>query len=303
MRVTNQMLVNHSIKSMSNSLSTLYEYQKKAAANKQFLNASDNPAAAATVATLKSTLTTAEVYLSTAGATTEWLSVNDVALGDGLDITQKAISLVLRGLSDTIGFDERQAIATEVNGLLNQVVDLGNAKHLNRYVFAGFSTNTAPFVPTMDAVDTTRIESVQFKPGLPAGFQAIQREIGPGETIIANIDGESTFMNLINTLIAVRNDLEANDLVDLRLQRDNLETALNDVTHSSTMNGARMRNVDDTTSRIARNNIDLEALLAEKEQVNMPEILSLIANQKNTYELVIQIASQTQSMMNLFNAL
>jgi flagellar hook-associated protein 3 FlgL len=303
MRVTNQMLVNQSIKSMSNSLNTLYEYQKKASANKRFLNASDDPAAAATVATIKSTLTTSEVYLSTANATIEWLSVNDVALGDGMRIAQKSINLVLQGLNDAIGPDERQAIATEVNGLLNQVVDLGNAKHLNRYVFAGFSTNTAPFVPTFNATDSTRIESVDFKPGLPAGFQAINREIGPGETITANIDGEATFMNLINTLIVVRNDLEANNLVDLRVQRDHLETALNDVTHSSTMNGARMRNVDDTSSRIERNNIDLEALMANKEQVNMPEMLSLIANQKNTYELVIQIASQTQSMMNLFKVL
>jgi flagellar hook-associated protein 3 FlgL len=303
MRVTNQMLSDHSIKSMSDSLSNLYELQKKASANKKFLNASDDPAAAATVATLKSTLTTSEVYRTTANSTMEWMSVNDVALGDGMDIAQQVISLVTRGLSDTIGVDERKAIATEVNGLLNQVMDLGNSKHLNRYIFAGFSTNTAPFVPTMDVDDPTKIASVAYKPDLPAGFQSIQRAIGPGETITANVDGEATFMNLINTLIAVRDDLDINDTADLRIQRDNLDTALNDVTHSSTMNGARMRNVEATTNRIWQNNIDLEALLAENEQVNMPEMLTLIANQKNTYELVIQIASQTQSMMNLFNAL
>ncbi|MHC1782809.1 MAG: flagellar hook-associated protein FlgL [Anaerolineaceae bacterium] len=303
MRVTNQMLTDHSIKSMSDSLSNLYELQKKASANKQFLNASDDPAAAATVATLKSTLTTSEVYLSTASSTTEWLSANDIALGDAMDIAQKTINLITQGLSDTIGAEERKAIATEVNGLLNQVMDLGNAKHLNRYVFAGFSTDTAPFVPTMDVTDSTKIASVQYKPGLPAGFQAIQREIGPGETITANIDGSATFMNLINTLIAVRDDLDTNNMADLRIQRDNMDIALEDVTHSSTMNGARMRNVDDTTGRIEMNNIDLEALLAEKEQVNMPEVLSLIANQKSTYELVIQITAQTQSMMNLFSVL
>jgi flagellar hook-associated protein 3 FlgL len=303
MRVTNQMLMDHSVKSMSDSLSHLYELQKKATANKRFLNASDDPAAAATVATLKSTLTTSEVYLSTASSTTNWLSANDAALGDAVDIAQKTSNLITQGLSDTLGADGRKALAAEVNGLLNQVMDLANAKHLNRYVFAGFSTDTAPFVPTMDLVDATKIASVQYKPTLPAGFQAIQREIGPGETITANIDGNATFTNLINTLIAVRDALDANNLIDLRTERDNIDVALEDVTHSLTMNGARMRNVDDTTSRIEMNNIDLEALLAEKEQVNMPEVLSLIANQKTTYQLVIQISAQTQSMMNLFNAL
>lgn len=303
MRVTNQMIMDHSIKSMSESLGTLFELQQKATTGKKFLNASDDPASAATVFTLKSTLATSEVYLSTADTTREWMSVNDSALSTASDITQKVISLITRGLSDTNGVKERAIIGTEINGLLNQVVDLANSKHLDRYVFAGFSTDTKPFVPVMDAVDPLKIASVNYKPGLPAGFQAIQREIGPGETITANIDGQSTFVNLINTMIKVRDDLNANDMTDLRLQMDNMNTAMDEVTHSLTNNGARMRNIDDTSSRIEKNNIDLESLLSLNEQVNMPEVLTMIKNQETTYQLVVQITSRTQSMLNLFDAL
>jgi flagellar hook-associated protein 3 FlgL len=307
MRVTNQMIMDHSTRSMSNSLSTLYDYQKKAAANKQFLNASDDPAAAATVFTLKSTLATSEVYLSSADSTMEWMSANDFALANGQDIATKAIALITRGLSDTSGSDARKAIADEVNGLINQTIDLANSKHLNRYVFAGFSTDTPPFTAIPDAVnpDPTRAVDVRYKDGTPAAqaFQAIQREIGPGETITANIDGYATFNNLIHSLIATRDSLEANDMTALRLQRTAMEGALNDVTHSSTTNGARMRNLEQTTSRIEQNNTDLTALMATKEQANMPEILSQLKNQETTYNLVVQIASRTQSMMNLFDAL
>jgi flagellar hook-associated protein 3 FlgL len=303
MRVTNQMIMDHSIKSMTDSLGTLYELQQKASSGKKFLNASDDPSSAANVFTLKSTLATSEVYLSTADSTREWMSVTDSALVTATDAAQKAISLITRGLSDTIGAKERVVIGTEINGLLNQVIDLANTKHLDRYVFAGFSTDAKPFVPVMDVIDPSKIASVQFKPGLPAGFQAIQREIGPGETITANIDGQSTFTNLINTLIKVRDDLNTNNTADLRLQMDNMNTALDEVTHSSTVNGARMRNVDDTTIRIEKNNIDLEALLSLNDQVNMPEVLAMIKNQETTYQLVVQITSRTQSMLNLFNAL
>lgn len=304
MRVTNRMIVDNSISNMTGSMDKLYELQKKAATGKKYLNASDNPSNAASVFTLKSTLQVSEVYETTAQNTMDWMEASDFAMQHAHNLGQKAVSLVLRGLSDTMGPEGRKAMAAEVDGLLKEAIDVANTKHLDRYIFSGFTTNIVPFTTTnTDPLNPGRITSVLFKDGLPQTFQPIHREVGPGETVTANIDGKATFENFLNSLIAIRDALDSNDVVTLRSESTNLNSGINEINLASTINGSRMRTIEAARERIEKSNIEFKALLSQKEEINMAEIVALLRNQENIYETVVSIASRTQSMMNLFESL
>jgi len=304
MRITNRMIVEDSIAKMSASMERLYDLQKKASTGKKYLNASDDPSNAATVFTLKSTIQVSKVYETTAQNSNDWMEASDFAMQHASDLTQKAISGVLRGLSDTMGPESRQAIAAEIDGLLKEALDVANTKHLDRYIFSGFTTNIIPFTTEhTDLTDPTLITAAVYKTGLPQTFQAIQRDVGPGETITVNIDGKTTFENLLNTLINVRDALNANDLVALRTGAQDLESAMNEVTLATTTNGSRMRALEAAQERITKSNTEFAALLSQKEEVNMAEVSALLKNQENVYQTVVTIASRTQSMVNLFESL
>ncbi len=303
MRITNRMIVNNNVDNLTGSLDKLYELQKQAATRKKYLKASDNPSNNAVVMTLKSALQTSQVYESTAQNSKDWMNATDFSLQQAGDVAQRAISAVMRGLSETMGDASRQAIAEEIDGMLNEVIEIANTKHLDRYIFSGFTTDVKPYEITYAAADPNRIDTVTYKPDLPQDFQAIRRDIGPGETITVNIDGKSTFEQFINTLISTRNALEDNDLVALRTQAVQLETSLDTVTLATTINGSRIRDLDESQDRIGASNTELKALLAKKEEANIAEVTAELANQETIYQTVVTISSRTQSMVNLFESL
>ncbi len=303
MRITNRMIVNNNVDNLTGSLDKLYELQKQAATRKKYMKASDNPSNNASVITLKSALQTSQVYESTAQNSKDWMDATDFSLQQAGDVAQRAISAVMRGLSETMGDASRQAIAEEIDGMLNEVIEIANTKHLDRYIFSGFTTDVKPFEIVYDAADPNRIASVNYKLGLPQDFQAIRRDIGPGETITVNIDGKSTFEHFINTLILTRNALEDNDLVTLRAQAAELDTSLDTVTLATTINGSRIRDLEESQARIGASNTELKALLAKKEEANIAEVTAELANQETIYQTVVTISSRTQSMVNLFESL
>jgi flagellar hook-associated protein 3 FlgL len=304
MRITNRMIVNDSIANMSDSLEKLYELQKKASTGKKYLNASDDPSNAANVFTLKSTLQISQVYETTAQNSNDWMESSDFAMQHASDLAQKAISATMKGLSDTMGADSRKTLAAEIDGLLKEAIDVANTKHLDRYIFSGFTTNIIPYTTTnTDPTDPNKITGVIYKNGLPQTFQPIHRDVGPGETITVNIDGKATFERLLNTLITVRDALDNNDMVTLRTGATDLNVSLDDVTLATTINGSRMRTLEAAQERITKSNTEIKSLLSQKEEVNMAEVSALLKNQENVYQTVVTISSRTQSMMNLFESL
>jgi len=298
------MIVDDSITKMSDSLAKLYELQKKASTGKKYLNASDDPSNAANVFTLKSTLQVSQVYETTTLNSNDWMEASDFAMQHASDLAQKAISGTMKGLSDTLGPEGRKAIAAEIDGMLKEAIDIANTKHLDRYIFSGFTTNIVPFTTTQtDPTDPNKITVITYKNGLPQTFQPIRRDVGPGETITVNIDGRSTFERLLQTFINVRDALNANDTGALRTEATNLNAALNDVTLATTINGSRMRTLEAALDRITKSNTEIKSLLSQKEEVNMAEVSALLKNQENIYQTVVTISSRTQSMMNLFESL
>jgi flagellar hook-associated protein 3 FlgL len=311
MRITNRMIVNDSINKMSDSLAKVYDLQKKASTGKKYLNASDNPSNAASVFTLKSTLQISQVYETTAQNTNDWMASSDFAMQRASDLAQKAISAAMKGLSDTQGAESRKTLGAEIDGLLKEAVDVANTKHLDRYIFSGFTTNIQPFTTNVDPTDSTKIVGINFKgvdyttpppPASPA-FQAIHRDVGPGETVTVNIDGFNTFNNLLQTLINVRDALNVNDMTALRSGAVDLDTALNDVTLATTINGSRMRTLEAAQERITTSNTEIKALLSQKEEVDMAEVAAQLTSQENIYQTVVTISSRMSSMVNLFESL
>ncbi|GAP22502.1 hypothetical protein [Leptolinea tardivitalis] len=302
MRITNRMVVNNNINNMTDAMDKLYDLQKQSATHKKYLKASDNPSNNASVLTLKSALQTSQVYEATAQSTKDWMDATDFALQQAGDITQRAISAVMRGLSDTSGADTRKTIAEEIDGMIKEAMDVANTKHLDRYIFSGFTTNTVPFTMGTDPADPTKDMAI-YKTGLPQDFQAIRRDIGPGETITVNIDGKTTFEHMINTLIKTRDALKDNNTTELRVQAAQLDISLDEVTLATTINGSRIRALEAAQDRISESNKEIKALISQKEEANMAEVTAELANQENIYQTVITISSRTQSMVNLFESL
>jgi flagellar hook-associated protein 3 FlgL len=300
MRITNSIANEMQLKNMNDALDKVYQYSIKAGTGKRYQVPSDDPTIAVESMSIKSTLKSMEYYTSTAESSKEWMSATEFALQQVSDNGSRAETLVNRGLSDTMGADERVVIATELDGILEQIVSTANTQHRDRYLFSGFSTKTQPFVRT-PAVPPAA-ETVDYLP--PAGpFQAIQRDTAPGETITVNLDGPGTFDPLFNALIAARDALNANDTATLRTVFSTLQNASKNVSNNLTTMGAKLRVVETTIEKNENSKIELQALLSQKEDANMAEAISQLKNQEVVYQAVLQVGAKASNLMNLFSVL
>jgi flagellar hook-associated protein 3 FlgL len=300
MRITNNIAHEMQLKNMNEALDKLYQYSIKAGTGKRYQVPSDAPTIAVEAMSIKSTLKSMEYYTSTAQSSKEWMSATEFALQKISDNGSRAEALVNRGLSDTMGPDERVVIAAELDGILEQAVSMANSKHRDRYLFSGFSTTTQPFVRTPALPPAA--ETVDYLP--PAGpFQAILRDTAPGETITVNLDGPSTFDPLFQALIAARDALNANNMTDLRAAYVDLQNASKNVNNNMTTIGARLRTVETTIEKNQNSTLELQALLSQKEDANMAEAISQLKNQEIVYQAVLQVGAKANNLMSLFNVL
>ncbi len=112
----------------------------------------------------------------TVGAARLWVDTTDQALGELTELVVSAYEAGLKGLNDTNGEDERKALATTVESLLEQTVDRLNTQTGGEYVFGGNRTDERPFAD--DGTATGDLSGRRV------------RRIGPDADLAVNVTGD-----------------------------------------------------------------------------------------------------------------
>ena len=307
MRITNRMTTDNAVRHMSDGLEKLHELQQKVASGKNFDYASENPVAASLSLNLRSTLKTNEAYIDTAEQTYDWMNATEFGLQQLEDIGIRARNLTLSGLNDTLGADERiSALASEVDAMINEAIDIGNSNHKGQYIFSGYQINTAPF-----ELQTYAVGDPGYDPANPTKQHAeylgdtgvMQRSLGPAQTITMNVVGDNELRPFIDALIDIRDALNNNDTAELETALGTLDTTVDNLDKLRTSNGARQRQVTSANEYLEKTKIELASLISQNEDANMTEAISLMKNQEITYQAVLEVGSRAISALNLFEYL
>lgn len=295
MRVTHQGMINNTISHLSSNMEQISRLQSKIASGKKNLSPSEDPVNTSQSLTMRSTLNNLQAYRATTELAREWMEATDYSLEQVQTLGVRAVGLITRGLSDTMGSAERQnALATEINGMIAQLVQIGNTTHKGDYIFAGFQIHTQPF-----RMSDPNTPVYQGDSGL------LQRAVAPGQSVVMNIQAEAVFRPVIESLIAARNALQAPNFDRDALQTafDQLQSALNAVDAQRTGLGARMRQVKVASDGIDKTEIELNSLLSKREDLNMAEAITLLRGQETTYQAVLEVSRRAISALSLFDYL
>ena len=106
---------------------------------------SDNPSAVASLVQNHDQAAADGQYLQNLSTLQGKYQVADSTLGNVVSALTRALSLGVEGANGTLTAADRQAIAGEVQGLLNQVVSLANTSYHGAFLFAGTKVTTQPF--------------------------------------------------------------------------------------------------------------------------------------------------------------
>lgn len=175
MRISTQMLYDQNMRGISDAQSLWLNYGEQMSTGNRVNRPSDDPVAAAQAVVLSQAQSMNDQYKLARTFANQKVSLEESVLQQVTSsITTAQEKVVKAGSSGTLNDDDRASLATELEGIRNQLLNLANSTDGNgRYIFAGYKTEAAPFtggsgsvtynggnIPITQQVDTSRTMTI-----------------------------------------------------------------------------------------------------------------------------------------------
>ena len=214
-------------------------------------NPSDNPADAAAIVLNHGQSSQDSQFLQNISSLQGRFQTADSTLSNVVDALTQAVSLGTEGATGTLSSSDRQAIATEVQGLLTQTIGLANTTYQGAYLFGGTNVNTQPF-----ALNTTT-GAITYS----GNSKTSSVEISQGNSITANVPGDQLFQNANGSVLGA-----LQDLYNALNTGTNMPTAVTEV-----QSALSQLDVQRVTYGNALNQINLSESFLNQDQLNLSQ--------------------------------
>ncbi|HTP69353.1 MAG TPA: flagellar hook-associated protein FlgL [Dongiaceae bacterium] len=250
---------------------------------------SDDPAASAALVRNHDQADQDAQFLQNMTSLQAKFQVADSTLSNTYQAMNRALTLAVEGANGTLSASDRQALASEVQGLLNETVSLANATYQGAYLFAGTTVSSPPF--TLDPSTNT----VTYN----GDSQTTTVQLTNGNSITGNVPGDQLFLNGngsifgslqdLYTALNTGNNLSAavtevsNAVSKLDSQRVFYGNALNQITLSdSFLNQDKLNLSQQENGLVGADMAEVASNFSQAEVANQATLsaTSLILNQK-----------------------
>jgi len=301
MQISTSYLFDRATSQMSTLQSDLAKTQNQIATQKQVLNPSDAPDQAAAIARLKSVIGRQNSYGSTLDVVRNRLNAEDSTLSSVGNLLIRIKEITLQAANDTVNSENRNALATELQGLRDQLLSLSNTRDVNgNYIFAGSRVQNRPFAT--DANGRVSYQGDQTRMQVEVGEQRNVPINRPGTAAFVRVvrDGEGVgfFQSLDDLTAAVKNSDQAGMQLGMGEADSLLQGAL--LAHAEV--GSDMRVVEEQSTILQDIKLTLQTALSRIEDLDMVTAIT----QMNMLMLSLQAAQATFakiSQNSLFNYL
>lgn len=276
-RVTQQTLQRSTLANLQTNLTRMSNLQGQMSGGKVISKPSDDPAGAAQAMGLRAQQRATKQYQRNADDGLAWLTTIDTAMQSSVSTLRRVRDLTVQGGSGALGPTSREAIATELEGLRDGLLDLANTSYLGRQVFAGTSDAGVAFTDPASATPYAWTGTTGA---------AVQRRVSPDTTVRADADGVSVFGEGATSVFALIDDIAA----DLR-SGTNVGPRLNEIdARMSTMLGelagvgTRYNQLTTSQSDTAVTLQDLTSRLSGIEDIDLAQTIVELQMQEVAYQ-------------------
>lgn len=262
MRISNRSVHDRLLQHIQQATTRLNETQERVASGRSINRPSDDPFATARALAARSRLDTVGQRIRTADLAITELSAAESSLASLGDVMTRAYELSVQADSAALNGEARAQIATEVTQLLDEVLSIANTSYSGRRIFGGHQ-GVEPFSPDVPASPT----AINYQ----GDAGQVLREIGDGETVAVNIDGEPLFDGIFESLIAFRDGLNANDRTAINAASGDLEREMDTVLSARGEVGSRMRRLEMTWDRLTEEELSLRTTISGLEEIDLTQ--------------------------------
>jgi flagellar hook-associated protein 3 FlgL len=285
MRLSNSMIARASLADIQDVSNRLRDTQRKMSSGKEITKPSDDPFGTTKALTSRRDLEEITQTQRNVDDALAWQSVTETALARMSDVTQRARELLVQGASDSNGPTEREAIAKEIDQLVETAKTEANASYGGRYIFSGTLTNTKPY--TVGGTDAYVGNSA-----------AIVRTIGPGVSVPVNVTADQFLGTgggdgkLIDTLRNIATHLRGGTAADGNALRNGdivaLDSNLDTFNSVRATVGAQTNRLESAQLRLAELEENTTEQLSKVEDADMAKTLIDFSLQQAVYQSALK---------------
>lgn len=274
MRVTQSMLTNNMLRSLSDSYNRMEKYQNQVTSGKKITRPSDDPVVAIKGVSLRTNLKEIEQFKSNIDEAYTWMESTDDALANLTDVFQRMSELSVQA-NGTTSDKDLDAIAAEVKQLIEQVDTIASTKIGTKYLFNGQKTTTKP------ELDGTNNDNSDVK-----------LELSPGIEIAVNVKPNQIFSNQLKQDLdnfynaLTNNDVSSGDFTD------NINAHLNNIISVRSEYGAKYNRVELLSDRLNSQEVSTLKLISNNEDVDMALAITKLTEQESIHRAALSVGAR-----------
>jgi flagellar hook-associated protein 3 FlgL len=310
MKISTQILFDRASEQMSMIQNKLADSQAQLAQGKQLLKPSDSPDQAAVIQRMKSVMSRQESYKNSLNTLNSRLQNEDTTLKSATSLLVRAKEIAVQAANDTLAPVNRKALASELQGVRDQLLSLANAKDNNgNFLFSGsrsknpaFSASGPGQTPIYQGDQTRMTVMVGDQRTIPINrtgtdaFVSLTRTTGEGKD--KKSEGVSFFKVMDDLIGGINNSSQAG------MQRGVVEMTdlLNGLTLAHADIGTDMNVVDQQTSVVEDTILNLKSNLSTVEDLDYAAAITKMNQQMLSLEAA-QSSFSKMAQLTLFNYL
>jgi len=213
---------------------------------------SDDPAASAAYIQLQAQSADVDQYTANASSALSQAQLSDSVITSVVSLLNQAITLGTEGANSTSSATDRQSIATEVQGILSNLVGLANTTFQGVSLFGGTASGQAAFV-----ADPTSPTGYTYQ----GNSNVNQVQVGSALSVQASVPGSTLFENssgsVLGALSGLATALESGTSAQIGTATTAVTTALNYVTSQHAVFGNAVNQLNSQETYLSQETVTL----------------------------------------------
>jgi flagellar hook-associated protein 3 FlgL len=250
---------------------------------------SDNPAAVTQVLALSSQASQITSWQSNASTASSWLATATSTANSALESMQSAQSLLLQaanqGANDPATY---QAIGTQLQGVVSNLLALSNTQYEGRAIFAGTSASPQAYDASGNYLGNSDAPTVVIGQGA-----------GSGQSVNMSVTGTTMFgtgaSNVFATLQAAATALSSGTPTSAQISTAMTALSANTAAaqQASAILGSTSQEVSSTTATLTTQLASVQSNQANLEDVNVATATTQLDSEMTNYQAALWAASQS----------
>ncbi len=290
LRVTQNIIAQRALTNIQNQSRRILDLQTQLASGLRVNSPSDDPIDARRAINARAAIAKNEQYLANISAAGPRLEETVTSIQTMADNLLRARELTVQGANGTNDQTALDAIAEEINQILESAVNTANHQTGDLYIFGGTRTKTQPFDVTRDA--NGDITAVTYQ----GNQERIPVTVGDGLTVPTNEVGSAVFQgsqDIFQTLIDIRDDLRAGDQASLQNTRlTELETARQQLSQAQSRVGSVQNRLDRTQLEIEDFQVQLQQVLSDSVDADFADVIINLNSQSNAFQAALSAGAR-----------